>query len=693
MIPVIRPAAGGGAYDYKPAAAAMYTGVLSRLNAQDQDQEVKECAITCMGLMLATLGDELASQLPTCLPMLLDRLRNEITRLAAVKALRTASDSPLALDLSPVAEAAVGELTGFLRKSNRALRRSSLEALESLVRTGRGAAAPGALEAVVTEAAALVTDADLHVASLALRLINSMLTARPECAGTVAGVVLPQALLLVQSPGLQGSALGALESFFSLLVASPVGGAASFEALRDSLMAAGRATTSSANKQAGYSTSQCMARLCVAAGPQQCAATVAALLADVGGGGVTKQLLALLCLGALGRLQDLGAQAQVESLLISAMDAPSEEVKAAASYALGSVAAGSPGTYLPFLLAQIEAQPKRQYLLLHSLKEVIGGQATATGGGISAADSAKVRELLFRYGESEEEGVRNVVAECLGRLVASAPAELVPALEGRLGEKSPHMRATAVTALKYALSEKPNLAAPLDPVVGPSMGRFLGLLSDDDRHVRRAAVQALNSAAHHKPALVLDLLPTLLPQLLEQTVVRPELIRTVDLGPFKHVVDDGLELRKAAYECVDSLLDRCLEGVDVPVLLKHLVSGLGDHYDVKVPCHLILGKMGGRSGAAVMAMLEEILEPVGKTLTAKVKPDAVKQEVDRNEDMFRSALRAVDVVTRIPGAEHSAKLQDFLKNIVNQGPMAARYAAVRVENENSGTGLDAMEIA
>ena len=39
MIPVIRPAAGGGAYDYKPAAAAMYTGVLSRLNAQDQCEE------------------------------------------------------------------------------------------------------------------------------------------------------------------------------------------------------------------------------------------------------------------------------------------------------------------------------------------------------------------------------------------------------------------------------------------------------------------------------------------------------------------------------------------------------------------------------------------------------------------------------------------------------------------------------
>jgi cullin-associated NEDD8-dissociated protein 1 len=48
-------------------------------------QEVKECAISCMGLVISILGDHLKKELGTCLPLLLDRLRNEITRLTAVK--------------------------------------------------------------------------------------------------------------------------------------------------------------------------------------------------------------------------------------------------------------------------------------------------------------------------------------------------------------------------------------------------------------------------------------------------------------------------------------------------------------------------------------------------------------------------------------------------------------------------------
>jgi hypothetical protein len=48
-------------------------------------QEVKECAISCMSLVVSTFGDGLERELPACLPILVDRMGNEITRLTAVK--------------------------------------------------------------------------------------------------------------------------------------------------------------------------------------------------------------------------------------------------------------------------------------------------------------------------------------------------------------------------------------------------------------------------------------------------------------------------------------------------------------------------------------------------------------------------------------------------------------------------------
>jgi hypothetical protein len=64
------------------------------------------------------------------LKTLLDRLRNEITRLPAVRAFNTLADSPLPLDFSTVLEPAVQELTSFLRKALRPLRLAALLALE-----------------------------------------------------------------------------------------------------------------------------------------------------------------------------------------------------------------------------------------------------------------------------------------------------------------------------------------------------------------------------------------------------------------------------------------------------------------------------------------------------------------------------------------------------------------------------------
>ena len=54
----------------------------------------------------------------------------------------------------------------------------------------------------------------------------------------------------------------------------------------------------------------------------------------------------------------------------------------------------------------------------------------------------------------------------------------------------------------------------------------------------------------------------------------------VDLGPFKHTVDDGLDLRKAAFECMETLLARAADRLEFGSFLMHLLDGLRDDSDI-----------------------------------------------------------------------------------------------------------------
>lgn len=82
--------------------------------------------------------------------------------------------------------------------------------------------------------------------------------------------------------------------------------------------------------------------------------------------------------------------------------------------------------------------------------------------------------------------------------------------------------------------------------------------------------------------------------------LQKELIREVEMGPFKHTVDDGLDIRKAAFECMYTLLDACLDRLDIFEFLNHVEDGLKDHYDIKMLTYLMLVRLASLSPSAVL---------------------------------------------------------------------------------------------
>jgi cullin-associated NEDD8-dissociated protein 1 len=103
----------------------------------------------------------------------------------------------------------------------------------------------------------------------------------------------------------------------------------------------------------------------------------------------------------------------------------------------------------------------------------------------------------------------------------------------------------AVQAMRYTLPESDDAFDALLKNVLVDM--LLTILQDSDMEIRRLAMTTLNSAAHNKPDLILPHLGELMPFVLAESVPNSKLMREVMMGPFKHIVDDGLEARKVGF--------------------------------------------------------------------------------------------------------------------------------------------------
>ncbi|KYR00775.1 HEAT repeat-containing protein [Tieghemostelium lacteum] len=689
LSPLVRPS--GNLSATTPLLQSLYQAIYQQLEKQDIDQEVKESAISCMGTLIANFGDAFPKEtLKPCLAILLERLDNEITRVVTVKVLsRIITSQVCKTDVSAILEPSIDLMATFLRKNNRVLKQSSLVALIDIVRQIPGSISAKQLPTILVEVSSLINEADLQLTHLAFVFYQELLKSNPKCASTIKDKYIPPTLLLLKSSLLQGVALDSLLTLFGIIVEINEPGM-TYQDLLQLLIDCASQIKQPVTRQAFLSISQCIAIITVHTTSDKRQQTINTLLGNLTGNNESLVLLSLSCIGEIGRRIDISAtSAQLQSSVYKTFDAANEEIKQVAALCLGDIAVCSLQSYLPFILEQIKNQPKKQYLLLHSLRETII-KLSSTSQGITAILPylQTILPILFENCVNEEEGTRNIVAECLGKVSMISPKDIIPKLQEKIKSTSNLERSTIVTSIKFSILESKDL---VDQFLAPHISDFLTLLLDTDLIVKRSALLTLNYISHNKAGLIRNNLSNYLPILYNNSKIKPELIREVDLGPFKHKVDDGIEIRKTAFECMYTLLDTSIDKIDIPAFIAAIADGLKDtQYDIKLLCHLMIVRLSQSNGPALLEGLISLIEPLRLTLVQKVGDTAVKQQVERNEECVRSALRAIAAISRIPNSESVAKFEEFIKTSIKSGALASQYSAILSEDTTSHN-TDAMD--
>jgi cullin-associated NEDD8-dissociated protein 1 len=113
------------------------------------------------------------------------------------------------------------------------------------------------------------------------------------------------------------------------------------------------------------------------------------------------------------------------SIFIAQFSSRSDKVPLAAAIALGRAGAGNIPVYLPEILATMERGGNAQYLLLHSIKEILQ-QSSNTSTDISN-DAKSIWDRLLSASQAEDN--KAVGAECIGRLAIIDPKTYMPQLQ------------------------------------------------------------------------------------------------------------------------------------------------------------------------------------------------------------------------------------------------------------------------
>lgn len=407
---------------YNSELESLYEVLIDRGSANDADAEVRQRAIHALGVLVSrTSGDSSgllsADKRMKALNILRERMKNETTRLAAVRAVdlvaafASGSDE---LEKDWIQDVSL-ELSAQLRKANRSLRGSSVNALKHLVlsNAAKGQLEKKTVEGVVSALMPAVTTSDTHLLGPALLILASLTPAHPDVVVSqdmvaalcqllkshFAGIVLDQLLEFVAKIGESGASQALMQGL--LKDVSIAGDPSVVGKVIGTLLVTGDAS-------AGVSVDS----------------FISELENSSKSGDEARVSLALAVLGETG--MRLGSASPLKpELFLRQFHSEPDKVSLAAAIALGRAGSGNASHFLPVILETMQAGGNTQYLLIQSIKEIL--QSVTVQSADLREYAVPIWEQLLQASETADNRV--VCAECVGRLVTLDPTTFMPKLQ------------------------------------------------------------------------------------------------------------------------------------------------------------------------------------------------------------------------------------------------------------------------
>lgn len=342
-----------------------------------------------------------------------------------------------------------------------------------------------------------------------------------------------------------------------------------------------------------------------------------------------------------------------------------EQVCLAAARALGLCITRDLDKYLPTLLncylASNRDERNKGSLVLVSIKQVLKEDSAQEKSGSFSFIWNSIIQVL---GSREENLVHADVAELrLAGLILSQVADLdkVENYESRIlqildlnsGEVcNEFMVYTSVVIIKQLLSTTND---DFNIVLIEKMLQFLSILNLE---LKQAIVSTLLTGIYNKSVSLSGIInDVILPNIYEELSAKEEFKKVIPMGPYKYVVDEGLEVRKLSFELLSAIISvdtEKMENNDSVVDQVHmfevlLVKGLNDLENDIVNLTVLNLLQLIQNDENILTKItnqHELIASLTKVISKKLRSKASTQELESYENTLRSVIKLSKVINR-----------------------------------------------
>jgi len=219
------------------------------------------------------------------------------------------------------------------------------------------------------------------------------------------------------------------------------------------------------------------------------------------------------------------------------------------------------------------------------------------------------------------------------------------------------------------------------------IAELIALVSDSSSVVRRHALVSLNIVMRLDITIISSHEDEVFRAIVRETNLDKSLIRTVNLGPFQYKEDDGLPLRKAAYECLITLISLLRGHVDVDAVVGCITRGLADNPDVRsLATTCILGMAAQPTAFERLASnVDALVSALRSVLSQKPKVNAVRQEVERHDDAVLACLHSIKALANVSEVAAQPSFVAFVQDFVLSNDQFAKlYLTLEADGSHGG---------